>query len=55
MIPNSRDPARFVVASYLIRRYLDQMEIPRTTTRGIVIFVLALGISYGVAFLVGRL
>jgi hypothetical protein len=43
----------FFVASYFIRRYLDEMEIPRTMTRGIVILVLALGVSYGVAFLVG--
>lgn len=43
----------FVVAGYFIRRYLDQMEIPRTMTRGIVIFALALAVSYGVAFLVG--
>ena len=45
----------FFVASYFIRRYLDQMEIPRTMTRGVVVFVLALGVSYGVAFLVGLL
>ena len=45
----------FIVASYFIRRYLDQMEIPRTMTRGVVVFVLALGVSYGVEFLVGLL
>jgi hypothetical protein len=28
------------------------MEIPRTMTRGLVIFVLALAVSYGVALLV---
>ena len=43
----------FVVAGYFIRRYLDKMEIPRTMTRGIVVFTLALAVSYGVAFLVG--
>ncbi|HWH46405.1 MAG TPA: hypothetical protein VN664_01300 [Burkholderiales bacterium] len=43
----------FVVASYFIRRYLDQMGIPKTVTRALVIFVLALGVSYGVALLVG--
>lgn len=42
----------FFIASYFIRRYLDQMEIPRTMTRGLVIFVLALAVSYGVALLV---
>jgi hypothetical protein len=43
----------FFVASYFIRRYLDEMDIPRTMTRGFVIFVLALAVSYGVAVLVG--
>jgi uncharacterized membrane protein YoaK (UPF0700 family) len=43
----------FVVAGYFIRRYLDQIEIPRTMTRGIVIFTLALAVAYGVVFLVG--
>jgi len=43
----------FFVASYFIRRYLDEMDIPRTMTRGFVIFVLALVVSYGVAVLVG--
>ena len=43
----------FFVASYFIRRYLDEMDIPRTMTRGFVVLVLALAVSYGVAFLVG--
>jgi VIT1/CCC1 family predicted Fe2+/Mn2+ transporter len=45
----------FLVASYFIRRYLDEMEIPRTMTRGIVIFILAAAVSYGVAYLVDLL
>ena len=45
----------FVVASFFFRRYLDQMEIPGTMTRGLVIFVLALGVAYGVALLVDRI
>ena len=45
----------FFVASFFIRRYLDEMGIPRTMTRGIMVFVLALGVSYSVAFLVGLL
>jgi hypothetical protein len=45
----------FFVASYFIKRYLDEMEIPKTMTRGIVVFILALGVSYCVAFLVGLL
>ena len=43
----------FFVAGYFIRRYLDEMEIPRTMTRALVIFIVALGVAYGVALLVG--
>jgi len=43
---------RVFVATYFIRRYLDGMDIPKTMTRGIVVFVLALAVAYGVAFLV---
>jgi hypothetical protein len=42
----------FLVAAYLIKRYLDNSGIPRGTTRTFVIFALALAASYGVAFLV---
>jgi len=42
----------FFVATYFIRRYLDGMDIPKTMTRGIVVFVLALAVAYGTAFLV---
>lgn len=44
----------FFVASFFIRRYLDQLEIPKTMTRGLVIFIVALGIAYGVALLVDQ-
>jgi hypothetical protein len=44
----------YFVASYFIKRHLEEMGIPRGMTRGIVVFVLALGIAYGVAFLVDR-
>ena len=42
----------FFVASYFIRRYLDEMGIPKTVTRALVIFIPALGVSYGVVLLV---
>jgi hypothetical protein len=42
----------FFVATYFFRRYLDGMDIPKTMTRGIVVFVLALAVAYGIAFLV---
>ena len=44
----------FFVASFFISRYLDGMDIPKGMTRSITIFVLALGVAYGVAFLVDR-
>ena len=45
----------FFVASFFIKRYLDDMEIPKGMTRSMVIFCLALGIAYGVAFVVDML
>jgi len=45
----------YFVASFLIKRRLEEMGIPKGMTRSIVIFVLALGVAYGVAFLADRL
>jgi hypothetical protein len=42
----------FFVASYFIKRHLDDMDIPKGMTRSIVVFCLALGVSYGVAVIV---
>ncbi len=42
----------FFVASYFIRRRLDEIGIPKTLVRGLVAFVLALAVAYGVAFIV---
>jgi hypothetical protein len=42
----------FFVAGFFIRRYLENMGIPKTMLRGFVVFVLALAIAYGVAALV---
>ncbi len=42
----------FFVATFTIKRYLDGMGVPKTMTRGLVIFVLALAIAYGAAFIV---
>jgi len=41
----------FFVASYFIRRYLNEIGIPKTLVRGLVVFVLALAAAYGVAFI----
>ena len=43
----------FFVASFYVKRYLDEIGVPKTMTRSLVIFVLALAIAYGVAFIVG--
>jgi hypothetical protein len=45
----------FFVAGFFIKRYLDGMDIPKGMTRSITIFVLALGVAYGVAFLVDKI
>lgn len=42
----------FFVASYFIKRYLDELNIPKGMTRSIVIFCFALGISYGVGVMI---
>lgn len=39
----------YFVAAYFIKRQLDENQIPKSMTRSIVIFTLALGIAYGVA------
>ena len=45
----------FFVASYYIKRDLDDMGIPKGMTRSIVIFLAAAMLSYGVAFVVSWL
>jgi hypothetical protein len=42
----------FFVATYFLRRYLDDIGVPRGMTRGTVVFVAALLIAYGVAYVV---
>ena len=39
----------YFIAAFFIRQWLNSMDIPRTLTRGIVIFVGAAAVSYGVA------
>jgi len=40
----------YFVAVYFIKRYLDEIGVPKTMVRSLVIFVLALAVAYGVAF-----
>ena len=42
----------FFVAAYFIKRWLDDMSIPKSMTRSLVVFVAAAAVSYGVAALV---
>ena len=42
----------YFVATYFIKRRLDQYDIPKSLTRAALIFVLALAVAYGVAAVV---
>ena len=42
----------FFVASYFIKRHFDEMDLPKGMTRSVTIFVLALAVAYGVAWVV---
>jgi hypothetical protein len=41
----------YFVAAYFIKRYLDEAGVPKTMVRSLVIFTLALGVAYGIAFI----
>ncbi len=43
----------FFVASYFIKRWMDESDIPKGVTRSLAIFALAVAVSYGVGWLVG--
>jgi hypothetical protein len=45
----------FFAAGYFIRRYMDDIGIPKSMTRGTVVFVAALLIAYGVAYVIDLL
>lgn len=42
----------YFIAAFYIKRWLDERGIPKTMVRGLVIFVLAAVVSYGVAYVV---
>jgi hypothetical protein len=52
MIGLALSTVAYFVASVFIKRYLEDMGIPRDMTRGLVVFVLAVAVAYSVAFLV---
>jgi VIT1/CCC1 family predicted Fe2+/Mn2+ transporter len=43
----------FFVASYFIKRWMDENDIPKGMTRNLTIFALAIAAAYGVGWLVG--
>jgi VIT1/CCC1 family predicted Fe2+/Mn2+ transporter len=42
----------YVIAAFFIKQWLDGMDIPKSMTRSLVIFVGAAMVSYGVAYVV---
>jgi hypothetical protein len=40
----------YFAAAFFIKRWLDDMDFPKGTTRSLVIFIGAAVVSYGVAF-----
>jgi VIT1/CCC1 family predicted Fe2+/Mn2+ transporter len=45
----------FFVASWFIKRWADDNDIPKGMTRNVSVFVLAAGVSYAVALLIDKL
>jgi hypothetical protein len=45
----------FFVASFLIKRRLEEMDIPPGMTRNVLVFSLALAVSYIIALVVGKI
>ena len=45
----------FFVASYFIKRWMEENDIPKGVTRSITIFTLAAALAYGVGWLVDHL
>ena len=45
----------FFASIYFVRRYLESMGVPKGTTRGVLVFAIALTIAYVVAYAVDRL
>jgi hypothetical protein len=44
----------FFVASYFLKRWADDNDLPKGMTRNVSIFVMALAIAYAVAWLVDK-
>jgi VIT1/CCC1 family predicted Fe2+/Mn2+ transporter len=44
----------FFAASYFIKRWMDDNDIPKGMTRNLSVFTLAIAVAYGVGWLVER-
>ena len=44
----------FFVVSYYLKRWADDNDIPKGITRSICIFILAIALAYGVAWVVDK-
>ena len=45
----------FFIVSHYLKRYLDEHDIPKGTTRTVLVFTLALAASYGIAYIADHL
>lgn len=45
----------FFIASYFIKRWMDDNDIPKGMTRNLTIMVLATAVAYGVGWLVDKI
>ena len=45
----------FFAASYFIKRWMDDNDIPKGITRSLTVFALAIAVAYAVAWLVDRI
>jgi VIT1/CCC1 family predicted Fe2+/Mn2+ transporter len=45
----------FFVASYYVKRWLEDNDIPKGTTRALLVFAIAAGVSYGVGWIVDHI
>jgi len=45
----------FFAASYFIKRWMDDNDIPKGITRSLTVFALAIAVAYPVAWLVDRI
>jgi hypothetical protein len=43
----------FFAASYFLKRWMDEQDIPQGMTRTLTVFALALAVAYGAGWLVG--